>query len=103
MKKPFIIMMEVPFIGVRRHFNSALFDVPCAFQTGYQEHTAVNAVAFDFGLIDVRCPQPFVGFPYNRIILVIIHSKTSFSGTNGTMTVAESSSVEEVTVVPSDE
>ena len=88
-------MVQMPLIGIRGDLDSPTFDVSRSFKAGDEQHAAVNALALDLRLIHVRRSQPCVGLFYDRI-----HSNTSFNGTNGAMTDAESSSVLEDTVPP---
>lgn len=85
----------MPFIGVGSHLDGSLFYVSRIFEAGDEEHAAVNAFALYFGLIDMRSPKPCIGF-CNKWI----HNNTSFKGTYGAMTEAESSSVLEDTLPP---
>lgn len=88
-------MVQVPFIGIGRDLDSPPLDVSRSFEAGDEQHAAINALALDLRLVYVRRSKPCVGFFYDRI-----HSNTSFSGTNGAMTDAESSSVLDDTVPP---
>nr|DAD94001.1 MAG TPA: hypothetical protein [Siphoviridae sp. ctgu013] len=94
-EEPFFTMVQMPLIGIRGDLDGPTLDVSRSFEAGDEQHATINALTLDFRLIYVRGPKPCVGFFYDRI-----HSNTSFNGTNGAMTDAESSSVLDDTVPP---
>ena len=88
-------MVQMPLIGIRGNLDSPTLDLSRSFEAGDEHHAAINTLALDLRLVHMRRPKPCVGLFYDRI-----HSNTSFNGTNGATTDAESSSLLDDTVPP---
>ena len=88
-------MVQMPLVRIRWDLDGPTLDVSRSFEAGDEQHATINALALNLCLVHMRRPKPCVGFFYDRI-----HSNTSFTGTNGAMTDAESSSLLDDTVPP---